>query len=283
MGDKPFSSLNMATRTVLLSVFHQYGKQKNIGLTELFKSINDKNWPNAVDQLINGKFLTTGISSGAAFKIRRLLEGNALYRANVDLCTGVSPNFKAVFVVDSSHSIGEYQYENARKFLKELVGNWEIGEFQIEVGLIVYGTYVEVVSDFSKDKNVTLNAIKNMEYLASKTATGDGINMAIKLFEDANFDSVCPKIMFVITDGFCNVGVPVDEPMERVKAMGIQTIAVATAIFGVNNTEIDLIAVDKKNRYDLKSYIELANYLKEFKYLICSIPGNLEGIGRAHV
>lgn len=112
-----FDLLNVGTKTVLFSVYHQYGEGfKYYG--KLFTYVKNGNWPGAVDELV-GSGTFANINLAGKFTNRRLLEANILYRANADICTGVVPNFKIAFVVDSSRSITDSEYRTIRKSLRD--------------------------------------------------------------------------------------------------------------------------------------------------------------------
>ena len=111
-------------------------------------------------------------------------------------------------VLDSSGSIGSQSYEEAKKFLGDLVGGFIIGKSNVRVGLVIYGSNARLIFDLkhSYDKDEILSSIQSVEYLSSSTATED----AIRLMTNTGFTEehgvrasveAIPRVAIVLTDG----------------------------------------------------------------------------------
>ena len=151
-------------------------------------------------------------------------------------------------VLDSSGSIGNDSYEVAKHFLVDLVSGFIIGEDNVRVGLVRYGSTAELIFDLddSFDKDVILNNIRSVGYLhAPSTATGDGILLMAEYgFTETNGtrppNLAIPHVGIVLTDGQSNDGVSVTIAAPVARNQSIQMFA-----FGIGNgiNDVELLEI----------------------------------------
>ena len=163
-------------------------------------------------------------------------------------------------VLDSSSSIKEGPYKIAKKFVADLVSGFTIGENNVRVGLVVYGSTprIEFDLDDSFDRTVILNKIRNIPYLNSATATGDAIKWAVKTgFTEErgarSLDLAIPRVAIVITDGECNTGIDVHIAAQAARNKSIELFA-----FGIgdeiNDTQLLEIAGSQNKKFKIDSF-----------------------------
>jgi len=175
-------------------------------------------------------------------------------------------------VLDSSGSIGSSSYEDAKKFLADLVHGFIIGEGNVRVGLVIYGSDARLIFDLkhSYEKDEILSSIQSVEYLNSTTATGD----AIRLMTDTGFteehgvrssDEAIPRVAIVLTDGESDGGQDVPGAAQLARKQSIEMLAFGIGS-GINERELLEIAgsqdkvfkIDRfKNIDDVRAQITL--------------------------
>ena len=164
------------------------------------------------------------------------------------------------FVLDSSASIGSTYYDKAKTFLADLVSHFTIGEDNVRVGLVIYGSSPYLTFDlhesFNKDDNV--GRIQSAEYLSSSTATGDAILlMANEGFTEEHgarsVDYAVPRVALVLTDGASNCGTSVSEAAKsaRDKSIEIHAFGIGGSI---NNIELLEIAGSQDKVHMIDSF-----------------------------
>ena len=135
-------------------------------------------------------------------------------------------------VLDSSGSIGSSSYEDAKKFLADLVSGFIIGENLVRVGLVIYGSDATLIFDLkhSYNRDEILSSIESVEYLSSTTATGD----AIRLMTTTGFteehgvrasDGAIPRVAIVLTDGESDSGQNVPRAAQSARDQSIEMLA----------------------------------------------------------
>ena len=173
-------------------------------------------------------------------------------------------------VLDSSGSIGSQSYEDAKKFLGDLVSGFTISKNNVRVGLVIYGSDARLIFDLkhSHDKDEILSSIQSVEYLNSTTATGD----AIRLMTTTGFteehgvrasDGAIPRVAIVLTDGESDRGQDVPGAAQSARHQSIEMLAFGIGS-GINEDELLQIAgsqdrvfrIDRfKNIYDVQAQI----------------------------
>ena len=159
-------------------------------------------------------------------------------------CRRTVPEVDTIYVLDSSGSIGEENYDIVRKFVAESVRNIsDIGPEGEQVGMIIFGNQPEIVfnlSTFSNQEDLQ-NAIDDVPYLDENTNTGD----ALRLMADVGFSEeagarrefIGSQVAIVITDGRSNRGEPVKNASEYVENVRPPILVLAIGVTDNVNVE----------------------------------------------
>jgi len=196
--------------------------------------------------------------------------------------------FDLYIVLDSSVSIGSQPYEDAKKFLGDLISGFTISKTNVRVGLIIYGSDARLIFDLkhSFDKDEILRNIQSVEYLNGSTATGD----AIRLMADTGFtekhgvrssDGAIPRVALVLTDGESNSGQDVPAAAQSARDQAIEMLAFGIGN-GINETELLQIAgsqdrvfrIDRfKNIFDVRAQITRGcrKYGRFIIFMLCAL------------
>ncbi len=158
--------------------------------------------------------------------------------------------FDLIFVLDSSGSITEDNYNQVLGFVHNFVSQLAIGPDANQVGVIIFGTQDEIVFNLStySNKSNLLQAINAVPYLDSATNTGD----ALRTMGDVGFsmeagarvdDSTISRIAIVLTDGQSNRGEPLVNVTAHVHGIDPPILVYAYGV-GTNvvDEELELIA-----------------------------------------
>ena len=113
-----------------------------------------------------------------------------------------------VFVIDSSGSIGSYNWSVSLQFVIDVMKGLKISSKGTHVGVVVYSTMV--ASCFGLNEYYSVDdvepAVFNLEYMAGLTNTADGIMVMHNIFTDDGRDKdTATRIGVVITDGRSNL------------------------------------------------------------------------------
>lgn len=108
-----------------------------------------------------------------------------------------------VFLVDSSGSIGDENFEHVKNFIKQTIGTFEIGSNKTRVGLILFNS--DAVILFTLDqydlKQTVLDAVDKITYRPGGTNTADALEL-LRTQGFINNRTEAAKIAFLITDGY---------------------------------------------------------------------------------
>ena len=150
-----------------------------------------------------------------------------------------------VFVLDSSGSIGDANFQTIRNFVNTFVGTLEIGPTRSQVGVIVFSDDAQVQFNLGtySDRMSLMSAVNNIPYISSGTNTADALYLlASQGFVGARpVNEGVPRVAIVVTDGKSN------EPRNTIRAAEVlrqnQLITTyAVGIRGANIVELDTIA-----------------------------------------
>lgn len=162
-----------------------------------------------------------------------------------------------VFVVDSSESIGQVNFEKIKGFVTSLVDLISVGHNATRVGLVLYTHKVDLEFNLARymNKEDVQQAIRGIPYLGEGTYTGSAIRKATQ----EAFFSARPgvrKVAIVITDGQTDKRDPIklDTAVREAHAANIEMYAL-----GIVNSpdptqaewvkELNLIASDPDSEH----------------------------------
>ena len=159
-----------------------------------------------------------------------------------------------IFVLDSSGSIGSYNFQLMKNFTADVVRNLNIGPDETRVGLVLYSTSAS--AQFSLNSHMTdtslLEAIDNITYTGGGTNTGAAISICIQQFNTSygarQKSNGIPRIAIVVTDGRSNNANATITAAEMAHSEGILSYAVGIGN-NVNMEELATIATDPNSQY----------------------------------
>ena len=151
-----------------------------------------------------------------------------------------------MFVVDSSGSIGDQNFQNIIQFLIRIVDRFNIGPNTTHIGLVRYSTtaFVRIRLGAYRYKSSLLGVLRSLSFTTSgRTNIPEAIRLATGELMGPLSRSDATKIMIVLTDGESNEGGSLDTPSRTAHDAGIEVF-----VFGVgrdvNLTQLDTIASD---------------------------------------
>ncbi|XP_064638585.1 collagen alpha-1(XIV) chain-like [Lineus longissimus] len=135
------------------------------------------------------------------------------------------------FLVDSSGSVGTYNYVHLLRFVNSLINNLAIGMHRVRVGLIRFSSRVQLHIPLNRyyNKAALRQAVRYIPYISGGTATSSVLNnMRTVGFTGRNGARAgVPKIGILISDGSPNSMTRTLQEAARCKAAGIEIFCVA--------------------------------------------------------
>lgn len=178
------------------------------------------------------------------------------------------------FVLDSSGSIGEDNWELVKSYVREVTATVGV-EGDQRVAIITYGDFGSVITGFTNNQGSLSSIINNLVFLDDSTNTADGLCRLLSL----NWRSNVLRIAIVMTDGKSNRNSPAcGNTSSAVEAIhnGIMpaiTFSVIGVTGNVDQDELEAIATSNGLIYHLNSLQNteaLDNIREQQTYVICN-------------
>ncbi|XP_061197993.1 uncharacterized protein LOC133206079 [Saccostrea echinata] len=195
-----------------------------------------------------------------------------------------------VFILDSSGSVGNTNFQKMLDFVKNMVNGMDISATGTEVGVITYSdrTHLEFHLNAHHDKQSLANAINNIRYISGGTNTADALKYARETsFQTANgARNNAAKIAIVITDGKSTSTIATSAEAQRLRQKGVTVFSVGVG--AANKQELNAMATDPDashvfvvNNFDALKQIngELAQKACEVKATTAPPPANKTDCG----
>ncbi|KAK2174915.1 hypothetical protein NP493_767g00011 [Ridgeia piscesae] len=111
-----------------------------------------------------------------------------------------------VFILDSSGSIGDFNWHIAKQFAIDVMRGLKVGANQSHIGSIIYSPEVEVVFNLTQFDEVAdiEDNMWSMPYISGTTNTADGLEALTVMVKDHGRGDAQP-IAILLTDGISNV------------------------------------------------------------------------------
>ena len=154
------------------------------------------------------------------------------------ICTDIEPKcanqeIDIQFLVDSSGSVGEKDYDLTREWIKNVINSFDVGEYTTNFGLTQFTAKVR--DEFKLTEKLTkpqiMAKIDDMVYVKGKTSTGKALlHTAEALFDLDNNqkDSISrknvPKVLILLTDGSADD--KVNKGVRKLKEGGVHIFAI---------------------------------------------------------
>lgn len=180
-----------------------------------------------------------------------------------------------VFVLDSSGSIGNTNFQKVRDFVNAVVNDLEIGPTRTQVGVIVFSSSAAVSFSLKTYSNraALSSAVNSIPYIGSGTDTADALYLLI----NQGFVGARPKIQgvpriaIVVTDGQSN-----QPPLTAIAAKALRNVSsittYAVGIGSVNKTELKIIATNENLVRHISSFdlVELERLQQDLQNQACT-------------
>lgn len=156
-----------------------------------------------------------------------------------------------VFIVDTSTSIAQENFQKVKNFLSSLVSSLDIGLDMIRVGLAQYSdeAYQVFLLNQYLLKSDVLDQIGNLPYRGGETYTGRALDfVSTRYFTESagsRAKGYVPQLAVLITSGESND--EVEQPAKKLRYRGISIYVVGIGI--QNTTELQQIASKPFRRY----------------------------------
>ncbi|XP_046581537.1 cartilage matrix protein-like [Haliotis rubra] len=185
-----------------------------------------------------------------------------------------------VFVLDSSVSLRETDYDAQLDFVQKLVVTFAVGPQNIRVGMMTFGTDMRL--DFNLKEHQTKEglkaAISRVSYLGERqgTNTGEALQYArSKMFEKENGGrDNAAKVIILITDGYSH---NLDKTLweaSMAHSDGIEVFAIGVG--GMDDRELRGVGSEPKDKHVFRvdNFNALPHIQKALEHGTCELPHN---------
>ncbi|CAM9514623.1 unnamed protein product [Lampetra planeri] len=192
------------------------------------------------------------------------------------VCTSAKADL--VFLVDSSWSIGEENFQKLISFVHGIVSSFErVGPSASQVALVVYSDNPRTEFDLNEYENrkEVLGALSSVRYLGGNTKTGRGLKHVQKeLFSSTGgMRKAVPKALILITDGRSQDDVT--KTAQELRASGYSIFAVGIADADMSEMHQVASRPSEKHVYfaeDFDSFRKIENQIMSHLCQVASIP-----------
>ncbi|XP_067023578.1 protocadherin Fat 4-like isoform X2 [Acropora muricata] len=179
------------------------------------------------------------------------------------------------FILDSSGSVGSYNFNLVKNFVKNVVDFFNIGKAGTHVAVVTYSTNTKL--EFNLKAYYTKSSIKTavgkISYRGGWTYTANSLDYVRKnIFATSQGmrpDQSIPKVTVLLTDGYSN-GRSVADPAKQLRDKGVNIFSVGVGRY-VNPKELNTIATDPDSThvFRLNSFSDLAGWVDKLSAVSC--------------
>lgn len=187
------------------------------------------------------------------------------------LCLGKTD---LAFMVDSSTSVGESNFQEAKDFVWSVVRNFPISNNDTRVAVIRYSSQADVIFDFqfSAKNNVPFlkETLDNMEYVGGETKTELALDLArTGLFtEERGSRTKVPKILVVMSNGKSDDALAVARTSMALKRQEVTVVVVAIGD-EVDLEELLLMASTPEDVISVSTFSTLKKRVGKIRDKVC--------------
>ncbi|XP_060081669.1 collagen alpha-1(XII) chain-like [Ylistrum balloti] len=178
-----------------------------------------------------------------------------------------------IFLLDSSTSEGQQNFNRQLDFVKNLTTIYDIGPNNVQIGLTSFSSHVNYQFWLNSYHNeVSLqSAINHVPYISGNTNTGEGINfVTTQGFSSTHgMRTDVTHIMVVMTDGQSQDGQGTATMAAQAHQAGIEVVAIGIGN-GVSMSELQAIASDSKHVLTVDSFLALASIQHSLAATTCN-------------
>lgn len=178
------------------------------------------------------------------------------------------------FMVDSSTSVGESNFQEAKDFVWSVVRNFPISNNDTRVAVIRYSSQADVIFDFqfSAKNNVPFlkETLDNMEYVGGETKTELALDLArTGLFtEKRGSRTKVPKILVVMSNGKSDDALAVARTSMALKRQEVTVVVVAIGD-EVDLEELLLMASTPEDVISVSTFSTLKKRVGKIRDKVC--------------
>ncbi|KAJ7336037.1 hypothetical protein OS493_013412 [Desmophyllum pertusum] len=179
------------------------------------------------------------------------------------------------FILDSSGSVGSYNFKKVKIFVKNIVDFFNIGSSGTHVAVVTYSTYTKLEFNLKAyyTKTSIKNAVGNIKYRAGWTYTADALDFVrTNIFTTSQGmrpDQGIPKVTVLLTDGYSN-GRGVSGPAKQLRKLGVNIFSIGVGHY-VNPAELNDIASDPDSThvFRMNSFNDLNGWVDKLSAVSC--------------
>ncbi|XP_067326669.1 collagen alpha-6(VI) chain-like [Anolis sagrei] len=165
-----------------------------------------------------------------------------------------------VFVIDSSGSIGPYNYAIMKDFVIDIINKSDVGKDRVHFGAVKYSAHPETLFYLDGNKTAIIDKIKDDTLLDDTTYTAEALRHSEDLFTESHGSRKrrgVPQLLMVITDGTSHDKDQLDAVSTRIRNNGITIYAIG--IKDANRQELEIIAENKDHVFFVDTFDGLKN------------------------
>jgi hypothetical protein len=185
-----------------------------------------------------------------------------------------------VFVLDSSGSVGAYNFQTMKIFVKNVIYNFNIGANQTRVGVINFSSAAYHIIQLGSENNASslYAAVDAIQYIGGGTRTHLALDLVRTIaFNDSRLNEGIPRIAIVLTDGKSNIPESTIVSARLLHATGITIYALGIGS-GVNVAELNIIANSSSNVFEILNFTPeaFAAILLQLQTTACTTPAEAD-------
>lgn len=186
-----------------------------------------------------------------------------------------------MFLVDSSGSIGDTNFETMKTFMKNLVGKIQIGANKTQVGVVQFSDYnreeFQLNTFFTHEEIYA--AIDAMSPIYRNTLTGSALTFVNEYFDlPKGGRPQVRKFLILLTDGKAQD--EVGGPAMAVRNRGVTIFSVG--VYGANRAELEEISGDGSLVFHVENFDHLKEIESKLIFRVCALHGKCPCLPSRH-
>ncbi|CAK6435663.1 unnamed protein product [Pipistrellus nathusii] len=178
-----------------------------------------------------------------------------------------------VFVIDSSGSIDQNEYNIMKDFMINLVKKSDVGKNQVRFGAMKYADDPEVLFylDDLGTKSEVISALQNDQPIGGNTYTAEALGFSDHMFTEARGSRLLrgvPQVLLIITDGESHDTEKLNATAKALRDKGILVLAVG--IDGANPEELLAMAGSRDKYYFVETFGGLKGIFSDLSASVCN-------------
>ena len=173
-----------------------------------------------------------------------------MYIIIIQLILGCETGLDLIFVLDSSGSIGSFNFVTMKNFVANVTANFEITANSTRVGLIRFSDTASILIPLGSNNNTQqlTTAINSVVYIGGNTRTDLALDLVPTAFNNSRINEGIPRVVILLTDGRSNNPTLTAQAAPRVHNDSIEVYSVGIGE-GIDETELHIIASDPSYVY----------------------------------